>query len=145
MWFGSYRALLLDATVGNELLTMCQEAMSNALAHAKCRSVRLEINYSHKYLSITCSDDGQGIASPVLEDGGRDAHWGLTGMRERAALIKARIRVNSIENEGTTVLITVPGSVAYQHGIFSKWRRKTPKNNGCGNHDLFGNFGGRLG
>jgi len=136
---------MLDATVGNELLTMCQEAMSNALAHAKCRSVRLEINYSHKYLSITCSDDGQGIASPVLEDGGRDAHWGLTGMRERAALIKARIRVNSIENEGTTVLITVPGSVAYQHGIFSKWRRKTPKNNGCGNHDLFGNFGGRLG
>jgi len=136
---------MLDATVGNELLTMCREAMSNALAHANCRNVRFEINYSHRYLSITCSDDGQGIASPVLEDGGREAHWGLKGMRERAALIRARIRVDSIENKGTTVQITVPSSVAYRHGIFGRWRRSIPKNSECSNQDPFGNFGGRHG
>jgi len=115
---------MLDSMVGNELLTMCQEALSNALAHARCRNVRLEIHYSHRFLSIKCSDDGHGIAPSVLEDGGREGHWGLTGMRERAALIKARIRVSSIQDKGTVVQIKIPSSAAYKGGAFGRWRRK---------------------
>jgi signal transduction histidine kinase len=39
----------------------------------------------------------------VLARGNRDGHWGLTGMRERAALLGAKLAVSSRAGEGTVV------------------------------------------
>jgi hypothetical protein len=44
---------------------------------------------------------------------GRDGHWGLSGMRERAERIGARLKVRSRPTSGTEVELVVPGHVAY--------------------------------
>jgi len=48
----------------------------------------------------------------VLESG-RDGHWGLAGMRERAESIGARLKVWSRANAGTEVELTIPSRVAF--------------------------------
>jgi signal transduction histidine kinase len=45
---------------------------------------------------------------------GRDGHWGLSGMRERAGRIGAKIKVWSRDAGGTEVELTVPGYVAFR-------------------------------
>jgi len=59
-------------------------------------------------------DDGRGIDSVVLEQGGRDGHWGLAGMRERAQKIGARLDLRRRPHGGTEVELIVPGATAYR-------------------------------
>ena len=58
-------------------------------------------------------DDGCGIDPAVLKTG-RDGHWGLTGMRERADRIGAELHVMSNVSAGTEIELAVPGNVAFQ-------------------------------
>ncbi|MBC8086060.1 MAG: hypothetical protein H7Z40_02260 [Phycisphaerae bacterium] len=51
-------------------------------------------------------DDGCGFDSSHTSPPG---HWGLIGMRERAASINAALSVSSSPNNGTEVVIAVPG------------------------------------
>jgi len=46
---------------------------------------------------------------------GRDGHWGLSGMRERAERVGARLRVWSRPAGGTEVELCVPAHIAFQH------------------------------
>jgi hypothetical protein len=62
----------------------------------------------------------------VLESG-REGHWGLSGMHERAERIKARLKVRSRVGSGTEVELSVPAAVAFQDESnrsrrwFGKW------------------------
>jgi len=44
---------------------------------------------------------------------GRDGHWGLQGMRERAQQIGAQLEIWSQAGAGTEVELSIPGSIAY--------------------------------
>jgi signal transduction histidine kinase len=57
-------------------------------------------------------DDGAGIAPAILEDG-RPGHYGLPGMRERAAEIGAKLDIWSGIGTGTEIDLSIPGSIAY--------------------------------
>jgi len=73
-------------------------------------------------------DDGKGITPEILEAGGRDGHWGLAGIRERAKRIGARLDFWSEARAGTEVQLTIPSSIAYRglHSVrrFKLFRRK---------------------
>jgi hypothetical protein len=59
----------------------------------------------------------------VIESG-RDGHWGLSGMRERAERIGARLKVMSRTGAGTEVELRVPGDIAFESispASSSKW------------------------
>jgi len=62
-------------------------------------------------------DDGIGIESSIATNG-REGHWGLAGMRERARNIGARFEVWSQAGAGTEIEIIVPEIIAYRadHG-----------------------------
>jgi signal transduction histidine kinase len=49
----------------------------------------------------------------VLESG-RDGHWGLTGMRERATRIGGQLEISSSAGAGTEVQLSIPSGVAFQ-------------------------------
>jgi DNA-binding NarL/FixJ family response regulator len=51
-------------------------------------------------------DDGCGIDPAVLQ-AGRDGHWGLSGMRERAERIGAHLQVMSHASAGTEIELSV--------------------------------------
>jgi signal transduction histidine kinase len=63
--------------------------------------------YTPRELRVRVRDDGRGF-DPALT--GAVGHWGLMGMRERAAAIGARLTVKSAPGRGTDVLLVVPHS-----------------------------------
>jgi signal transduction histidine kinase/streptogramin lyase len=100
----------------NEILQIVREALRNAHAHANARNIEAEIRYEEKMLRVRIRDDGVGINHEHLGEAGRAGHYGLRGMRERAAQIGARLDVWSEQGGGTEVALRVPDRVAYKAG-----------------------------
>ena len=69
-------------------------------------------------------DDGKGIDPAVLSGQGREGHYGLHGMRERAKLIGGKLTVWSEVDAGTEVELRVPGGTAYATEKGSWFSRK---------------------
>ena len=55
-------------------------------------------------------------------DEGREGHWGLPGMRERAKAIGGQLEVWSEQGAGTEVELTIPASVAYESPAGRRFR-----------------------
>lgn len=108
---GSSRAL--HPIARDEVYRIGREAVVNAFRHARAKNITVEVLYLENQLRLQISDDGCGINSEVLESG-REGHWGLSGMRERAERIKARLKVRSRIGSGTEVELSVPAAVAFQ-------------------------------
>ena len=105
----------LHLIVHDELCQIGREALLNAFFHANARKIDVEIIYSSRELRLRFKDDGRGIEPGVLEAGGRPAHWGLCGMRERSKKIGARFDLRSRLGVGTEVELVIPSSTAYKH------------------------------
>jgi signal transduction histidine kinase len=100
---GAPRPLAPDAEA--ELVAVVTEAMTNARRHADCRTVVVALTYTPQELRVRIHDDGRGFdPSGAAPDG----HWGLVGMRERAASIGAMLAVTSARGGGTEVVLVVP-------------------------------------
>jgi len=87
----------------NNLYRITQEALNNAAkhSHASRLSVLLERREDHAVLII--EDNGIGFHLTESNNGS-----GMTGMRERAALIGAEFEVESDSEKGTTIFVRVP-------------------------------------
>ena len=85
----------------------------NAFRHSGANNIDVQLQYAPLQLRIVVRDDGCGIDPDVLKPG-RDGHWGLSGMRERAERIGARFKVFSRAAAGTEVELSVPGHTAFQ-------------------------------
>jgi signal transduction histidine kinase/ligand-binding sensor domain-containing protein len=103
----------LHPVLRDEVYRIGREALINAFRHARAKKIELELKYSSKGLSVLVRDDGCGIDHSVLQTG-RDGHWGLSGMRERADRIGARLHVMTSSSAGTEVELSVPSQLAFQ-------------------------------
>jgi signal transduction histidine kinase len=108
------RPRALRPAVRDEVYRIGHEALVNAFRHARARSIEVEVGYLAHGLRVLVSDDGVGIDPDVLRSG-RDGHWGLSGMRERAERIEGRLTVRSRAAAGTEVELNVPARVAFQN------------------------------
>lgn len=104
----------LHPVVLEESFSIGREALVNALTHSDGRNVEVEITYDARQFRLRVRDDGRGIDSRILEEGGRPDHWGMQGMRERAQKIGAQLKVWSGTETGTEIELTIPGATAYQ-------------------------------
>lgn len=107
---GTSRAL--SPAIHDEVYRIGREAVVNALRHAHAQRIEVEVEYTPRELRIAVRDDGRGIDAQVLESG-IEGHWGLVGMRERAARIGARFKVWSRSGAGTEVELSVPARIAF--------------------------------
>jgi signal transduction histidine kinase/ligand-binding sensor domain-containing protein len=103
----------LHPVIRDEVYRIGRESLVNAFRHSRASKIEVEVDYSASNLRILVRDNGCGIDPQVLR-AGRDGHWGLPGMRERAEKIGAKLRVLSRASAGTEVELTVPGQVAFQ-------------------------------
>lgn len=101
---GQYRKL--DPTVESEVLRIAQEGLSNIDRHAAAKQVWLELRYTHDLLQLEVRDDGLGFSYDGVHEPAD--HYGLRGMRERAAELGGQLTVISARGEGTTVTLLVP-------------------------------------
>jgi signal transduction histidine kinase len=89
----------LALVIERELWRVAQEAITNVERHADAKhlSVRWQCDGQTALLSV--ADDGRGFEAGA----GRMDSYGLTGMRERADAVGARLDVDSLPDHGTTV------------------------------------------
>ena len=99
----------------DEIFRIGREALTNAFLHAGARTIEVDLEYLGTQLTLRIRDDGRGIDPNVLQ-AGREGHWGLAGMRERAERISARLRVSSRAGAGTEIELIVPGT-AYVRSV----------------------------
>jgi ligand-binding sensor domain-containing protein len=111
--FAEGEARPLRPAVREEIYRIGREAVVNALRHSRGSKVEVELEYSPSYLRLLVRDNGSGI-DPQVVGAGRDGHWGLSGMRERADRIDAKLRVLSAPSAGTEIELSVPNHIAFQ-------------------------------
>lgn len=99
---GAYRPI--SPKVEQELLKIAQEAVRNAARHAEAGHIAIELAFDAKRLRMTIADDGRGFTHAV-NSSGVDGHFGLRGMRERAAEIDADLNVESAAGKGTKISV----------------------------------------
>jgi signal transduction histidine kinase len=102
----------LHPIIRDEAYRIGREALVNAFHHSHAEMIEVELEYSSRNLRIIVRDDGAGMDEHVLQSG-KEGHWGLAGMRERAESIGARFRVWSRVNNGTEVELLIPGHIAF--------------------------------
>ena len=95
------------------IFRITQEALHNAIQHADASEIAVRLTQYPDRLRLTVTDDGQGIASGV--EPARfvaQGHFGLAGMRERAAMIGAKLDVQTAADYGTVVILELPRRLA---------------------------------
>lgn len=114
---GTRRPLCRDVAL--EACFIAREALQNAFRHAHADQVTLEVAYGEHAFELRVRDDGGGIHAAA-----RPGHWGLAGMRERAAAIGAALDIGPGAAGGTLVELTVPAGQAYERPAPRPWWRR---------------------
>jgi len=103
----------LRPAIRDKVYRIGREALINTFHHSRARNINLHLAYAADRLQILVEDNGGGIDSRVLRSG-RDRHWGLSGMRERAERIGGNLKVMSRAGNGTEVELHLPSHVAFE-------------------------------
>jgi signal transduction histidine kinase len=90
----------------SEIVRVVQEALANVRKHADATVVRISIEREGNGSTLTIADNGRGFDVGQASGTG----YGIRGMRERAALIGAGLDVVSRPQDGTRVILTLPGA-----------------------------------
>jgi signal transduction histidine kinase len=103
----------LHPILRDEVYRIACEALRNAFQHSGAARIDVGIHYDDRQFRVRIRDNGKGIDPKVLDAGGREGHYGLPGMHERAELAGGRLVVRSGVNSGTEAAITIPAARAY--------------------------------
>lgn len=108
----------IPGLIGDNLLRIGQEAMTNVLKHSEANMIEIELSATGQSVSLIVSDNGRGLADRDANDeaGG---HFGLVGMDERAKRIGGKLSIGNRPDGGTVVRIEVSLPSATIHPIKS--------------------------
>ncbi len=92
---------LPDSRVATQLYRIAQEAIQNAVKHARASVVRVALDGSNEQITLSVVDDGVGLPTgrSVSDEG-----IGIRSMRYRARLVGASLTIAESPNGGTSVL-----------------------------------------
>ncbi len=115
----------LHPILRDEVYKIAAEALRNAFLHANAKQVEVEIRYDNERFRLRVRDDGKGIDAAILSQQGKERHFGLPGMRERATLIGGKVTIWSEVDAGTEVELRVPAGIAYATARKRSWVVRT--------------------
>jgi signal transduction histidine kinase/ligand-binding sensor domain-containing protein len=107
--YGAYRPL--SPGTEQEILRVAQEALENVRKHAHAAHVFVQLDYRPMEIALEVRDDGRGFRAEG-EVAPPPGHYGLTGMKERAAVIGGTLEVTSEPGVGTTVRLRTAAAKA---------------------------------
>ena len=95
----------LPVEVESNLLRIGQEAINNAVKHARANRIEVGLNFDTHNVRLSVRDNGRGFdQSEQIADG----HFGLLGMRERAEQLGGVLSIDSAPERGTQIAVEVP-------------------------------------
>jgi signal transduction histidine kinase len=100
----------MSPEVQYNLLRIASEAVNNSVKHSGAKTIEVALECSAEMLRLSVKDDGAGFSR---ENGNvRPGHYGLIGMKERAAQIGAKLDMASEPGRGTTISVFLPAKVS---------------------------------
>jgi two-component system sensor histidine kinase UhpB len=109
----------LDSDVALCLFRVVQEALTNALRHARARTIGVSVVTTAESVELSVVDDGIGfVASERAKNG-----LGLRSIHERVRFMRGNVSVDSRPGAGTRVLVRIPIGTAQSETGFSATRR----------------------
>jgi signal transduction histidine kinase/DNA-binding NarL/FixJ family response regulator len=96
----------LDGGLSREVLRTAREALTNIVAHARARSIRVGLLYEPGAVSLLVQDDGQGF--DPRSAGLQSDRFGLRAMSDRASALGATVDVDSLPGWGTRIRARFP-------------------------------------
>ena len=119
-------ARVLHPIIRDEIYKISAEALRNAFRHSQAHRIEVEIRYDNEQLRLRVRDDGKGMDAATLSTQGREGHFGLSGLRERATLIGGKLAIWSEVDSGTEIELRIPAAVAYVTKQRRSWWSRKP-------------------
>lgn len=99
---------MLSQDVRTAIYRIVSEALHNARKHAEGLGISVEAQIADHVLTVSISDKGPGIRPNAVEERPQQSvPLGLTGMRNRAKSIGARLDINSRPGRGTQIRLSL--------------------------------------
>jgi signal transduction histidine kinase len=93
----------LDAEVETTIYRLVQEALTNIAKHAQADHVEVRVTEASGVVDVRVCDDGAGFDAQATASG-----FGLLGIRERLAVVRGSVRIDTSPQAGTTVHARIP-------------------------------------
>jgi two-component system sensor histidine kinase UhpB len=100
---GDFSSFHLDIRKRKDLYLLFKEAVNNAAKYSQCANLRIRLLRAGDSLELEIADDGKGFAEEGIRGGN-----GLNNMRERAASMLGRLRIDSAIGQGTRIDLVLP-------------------------------------
>ncbi|MFN6960673.1 MAG: histidine kinase [Rhodocyclaceae bacterium] len=91
----------LPGDLATAVFRIVQEALTNVARHAHANTVTVTIEETGQGIHLRVDDDGQGFTNLQGDDGKK--HFGVIGMRERAAILGGHLDIESQPGKGTRI------------------------------------------
>ncbi len=102
----------LPPDVAAVLYRLVQEGLTNVLKHASAGKISLVLERKFAALALVLEDDGIGFdpeaVGRIASSGARTSGLGLSGMKERVALLGGTIAIESAPGNGSTIFVQIP-------------------------------------
>lgn len=94
----------VSAVIGDNVLRMISEALTNIARHAQATHVQLHLRSSDQAIELVIRDDGRGFDQSAI---GQPGHYGLIGLQERARSLGGTLSIDTQSGHGTTLKVTI--------------------------------------
>ncbi|WLD94816.1 histidine kinase [Alkalihalobacillus sp. AL-G] len=110
---GSTRTL--PSHIEKILYEILSEGLQNAGKHSEATKMSIVLKYGKKAVILRIKDNGQGFKLyHALMKAKKDAHYGILNMNELAEQVEASLKINSLPQRGTEILLIVPTADEYK-------------------------------
>ena len=98
----------LPAVAQAALLRICQESLTNMRKYAEAHKVEVTLDFALDSVTLSVVDDGVGFDPDAVRIEEGRGGFGLTGMRQRARLLRGDVEIASSPGKGTRVQARIP-------------------------------------
>jgi signal transduction histidine kinase/ligand-binding sensor domain-containing protein len=96
----------LPVAIEDNLLRICEEAVTNAVKHARPTEVRVNLDFGSQKVVLRIKDNGCGF-DPQGPEATKSGHFGLVGIQERVRALAGSVSLSSQPGKGTEITISV--------------------------------------
>jgi len=97
----------LSEVIEENLMRICQEAITNVVKHSGASEVKIELHFSPQKVVLQIQDNGRGF-HPESCAGPEEGHFGLLGISERTERLGGRVQINSGPGAGALIRVEIP-------------------------------------